>query len=198
MSTRVAEALDVFPLSAVVKVDDTLPGACVWRSVGGGEEERVGVRNGARGMRGPATGTALTLPSPACLRLPILFPPAAGILEGLNAGMWTVGVARSGNELGLSWAEAAELQAGKPAEYKKAMEAAHARMAGGEGAWGWVGGWAGWWWVGGGGAREDTHHPWLTPGSPPSLPPPPPPAPSPACSWRPLRHRLRRRPVARH
>jgi phosphonoacetaldehyde hydrolase len=77
MATRVAEALDAFPLSAVVKVDDTIP----------------------------------------------------GILEGLNAGMWTVGVTRSGNELGLSLADAAKLQRENPAEYAARMEAARKRMA---------------------------------------------------------------------
>lgn len=49
-----------------------------------------------------------------------VFPPAAvvavddtipGIVAGLNAGMWTVGVAMSGNELGLSAEESAALPA---------------------------------------------------------------------------------------
>jgi hypothetical protein len=80
MSTRVAEALDVYPLAAVVKVDDTLP----------------------------------------------------GLLEGLNAGMWTVGVAASGNELGLSQAEHDALKASDPAEYKARLDAAYKRMAASE------------------------------------------------------------------
>ncbi len=80
MSTRVAESLDVYPLSACVKVDDTIP----------------------------------------------------GILEGLNAGMWTVGVAASGNEMGLGREESEALKATKPEEYKARLEAAYARMAAGE------------------------------------------------------------------
>jgi phosphonoacetaldehyde hydrolase len=35
----------------------------------------------------------------------------ADIAEGLNAGMWTVGVTKTGNELGLSWAEVEALPA---------------------------------------------------------------------------------------
>ena len=85
MSTRVAEALDVYPLAAVVKVDDTLP----------------------------------------------------GLLEGLNAGMWTVGVAASGNELGLSQAEHDALKASDPAEYKARLDAAYKRMAASESLVGW-------------------------------------------------------------
>jgi phosphonoacetaldehyde hydrolase len=76
MSTRVLEKLDCFPLSACVKVDDTLP----------------------------------------------------GIVEGRNAGMWTVGVSRSGNELGLTKAEADELQQNKPTEYAERMKRADARF----------------------------------------------------------------------
>ncbi len=78
MSTRVLEALDVFPLGACVKVDDTVP----------------------------------------------------GIAEGLNAGLWTVGVARSGNELGLPLAEADALQRERPDEYAALMAAARARLEG--------------------------------------------------------------------
>jgi len=76
MSTRVLEKLDCFPLSACVKVDDTLP----------------------------------------------------GIIEGRNAGMWTVGVARSGNELGLTKAEADELESKQPKEYAERMQRAEARF----------------------------------------------------------------------
>jgi len=77
MSTRAAEALDAFPLWAVVKVDDTVP----------------------------------------------------GIAEGLNAGMWTVGVARSGNELGLDAAADAALAAAEPARHAALLAAARARLA---------------------------------------------------------------------
>jgi len=75
LSTRVAEALDAYPLQACVKVDDTLP----------------------------------------------------GIAEGANAGMWTVGVTRTGNELGLDEAAAAALP---PAELALRLRAAHARFVG--------------------------------------------------------------------
>jgi phosphonoacetaldehyde hydrolase len=76
MSTRVAEALDAFPLWACVKVDDTLP----------------------------------------------------GISEGLNAGMWTVGVARSGNENGLDQAEDAALAASNPAAHAQRLREARERF----------------------------------------------------------------------
>jgi phosphonoacetaldehyde hydrolase len=75
MAAEVAAALDAWPLAAVVKVDDTLP----------------------------------------------------GIGEGLHAGMWTVGVARTGNELGLDEAEAAALPAD---ELAARLAAARARFAG--------------------------------------------------------------------
>jgi phosphonoacetaldehyde hydrolase len=73
LSTRVAEALDAYPLAAVVKVDDTLP----------------------------------------------------GIAEGLHAGMWTVGVTRTGNELGLDLADADALPA---AELARRLAAAAQRF----------------------------------------------------------------------
>jgi beta-phosphoglucomutase-like phosphatase (HAD superfamily) len=76
MSTRVAEALDAYPLFACVKVDDTLP----------------------------------------------------GIAEGLNAGMWAVGVARSGNEMGLDEQEDAALLAAQPAAHAARLAAARERM----------------------------------------------------------------------
>lgn len=76
MSTRVAEALDAYPLWGCVKVDDTVP----------------------------------------------------GIHEGVNAGMWTVGVARSGNENGLSQAEDAALAAARPAEHAQRLAAARERL----------------------------------------------------------------------
>ena len=78
MSTRVAEALDTFPLWACVKVDDTL----------------------------------------------------VGISEGLNAGMWTVGVARSGNENGLSEEEDAALAAADPAAHAQRLQRARERFVG--------------------------------------------------------------------
>jgi phosphonoacetaldehyde hydrolase len=69
-----ARQLDVYPMEAVVKVDDTVP----------------------------------------------------GILEGLNAGMWTVAVARTGNEMGLSIEEIESL----PGEELQArLECAHRRLA---------------------------------------------------------------------
>ena len=76
LSTRVAEAMDVYPLSSVIKVDDTL----------------------------------------------------VGIEEGLNAGMVTVGVVKSGNELGLDEHEVsalplAELDARLAAGYKRMYDA---------------------------------------------------------------------------
>ncbi len=49
-----------------------------------------------------------------------------GIEEGRNAGMWTVGVAKTGNELGLSEAEIARLSS---AEYAQRIERAYARLA---------------------------------------------------------------------
>lgn len=73
LSTRVAERLDIFPLCACVKVDDTLP----------------------------------------------------GIAEGLNAGMWTVGVTRTGNEVGLDEHEVARLP---PAELATRLTAARRRF----------------------------------------------------------------------
>lgn len=76
MSTRVAEALDIYPLAACVKVDDTIP----------------------------------------------------GILEGLNAGMWTVGVIKSGNECGLSYDEMQELEKTNPQELQRKLAQARQRM----------------------------------------------------------------------
>lgn len=73
LATRVAEALDVYPLAACVKVDDTLP----------------------------------------------------GIAEGLNAGMWAVGVTRTGNELGLSLEAYSSLL---PADRAMRLAAAERRM----------------------------------------------------------------------
>jgi phosphonoacetaldehyde hydrolase len=57
----------------------------------------------------------------ACVKVDDTIP---GIAEGLNAGMWSVGVVRSGNGLGLDEPEADELQKHSPAEYEQRMEAA--------------------------------------------------------------------------
>jgi phosphonoacetaldehyde hydrolase len=51
---------------------------------------------------------------------------APGIEEGLNAGMWTIGVARTGNEMGLSVDEIAAL----PAEdYQRRLAAGYRRLS---------------------------------------------------------------------
>jgi phosphonoacetaldehyde hydrolase len=68
-----ARRLGVWPVAAIVKVDDTIP----------------------------------------------------GIEAGLNAGMWTVGIAVSGNELGLSEEEVKELP---PSEYERRREQAYQRL----------------------------------------------------------------------
>ncbi|HRY24999.1 MAG: phosphonoacetaldehyde hydrolase [Geminicoccaceae bacterium] len=59
----------------------------------------------------------------ACVKVDDTVP---GILEGLAAGMWTVGLAISGNEVGLSHAD---WQALRPAEQEKRRERAVARLA---------------------------------------------------------------------
>jgi phosphonoacetaldehyde hydrolase len=46
--------------------------------------------------------------------------------EGLNAGMWTIGVTKSGNELGLTEAEIAALE---PADLSNRLRCAHQRLA---------------------------------------------------------------------
>lgn len=68
-----ARLLGVWPMSAIVKVDDTVP----------------------------------------------------GIAEGINAGMWGIGLARSGNEIGLPLAEVDALP---EAEYAERIEGARSRM----------------------------------------------------------------------
>ena len=70
-----AMRLGIYPMEALVKVDDTLP----------------------------------------------------GIEEGLNAGMWTIGLARSGNEIGLTEEEIAALD---PADYERRLARAYRRMYG--------------------------------------------------------------------
>jgi phosphonoacetaldehyde hydrolase len=74
MSFENARILGVFPMSAIVKVDDT----------------------------------------------------TVGVEEGLNAGMWSVGLAKSGNMIGLSEAELAALE---PAEQTALLASARERMA---------------------------------------------------------------------
>jgi phosphonoacetaldehyde hydrolase len=63
-----------------------------------------------------------------------VYPPAAcvkvgdtapDILEGLNGGMWTIGVARTGNELGLTEREAAVLPA---SELEQRLDSAYDRL----------------------------------------------------------------------
>jgi phosphonoacetaldehyde hydrolase len=68
-----AKRLGVFPMEAMVKIDDTLP----------------------------------------------------GIEEGLNAAMWTIGLAKSGNEIGLNEREIADLPKG---EYERLLKRAYLRM----------------------------------------------------------------------
>jgi phosphonoacetaldehyde hydrolase len=69
-----AKRLNVYPMEAIVKVDDTTP----------------------------------------------------GIEEGLNCGMWTIGLAKTGNELGLGEAEVAALPA---EEYARRIERAYTHLA---------------------------------------------------------------------
>lgn len=73
MSLLNAQQMGVYPMEALVKVDDTLP----------------------------------------------------GIEEGLNAGMWTIGLAKTGNELGLNEAEINELEI---EELQLRLEKAYRRM----------------------------------------------------------------------
>lgn len=61
-------------------------------------------------------------PVEACVKVGDTF---ADIEEGLNAGMWTIGVTRTGNELGLS---PAEISALPPAELAAKLEAASTRL----------------------------------------------------------------------
>lgn len=50
----------------------------------------------------------------------------ADVEEGLNAGAWSVGVALTGNEVGLP---EAELKGLEPAEYERLRQAAYQRLA---------------------------------------------------------------------
>jgi len=61
-------------------------------------------------------------PVDACVKVDDTIP---GIEEGLNAGMWTVGLAVSGNEIGLPLKE---VQAMDPAERELKRQRAYARM----------------------------------------------------------------------
>ena len=58
----------------------------------------------------------------ACVKIDDTVP---GIEEGLNAAMWTIGLAMSGNEIGLPQKE---VQAMDPAERERKRERAYARM----------------------------------------------------------------------
>ncbi len=62
-------------------------------------------------------------PMEACVKIGDTLPD---IEEGLNAGMWTVGLAKSGNELGLNEAEIAALSA---EELQARLRRAYQRMA---------------------------------------------------------------------
>lgn len=62
-------------------------------------------------------------PMEACVKIGDTLPD---IEEGLNAGMWTVGLAKSGNELGLNEAEIAALA---PDELQVRLNRAYQRMA---------------------------------------------------------------------
>lgn len=61
-------------------------------------------------------------PMEACVKIGDTLPD---IDEGLNAGMWTIGLAKSGNEVGLNEREIAELPA---AELQRRLERAYQRM----------------------------------------------------------------------
>ena len=63
-------------------------------------------------------------PMEACVKIGDTLPD---IEEGLNAGMWTVGLAKSGNELGLNEAEIAALAAD---QLQVRLKRAYQRMAG--------------------------------------------------------------------
>lgn len=76
MCVRNAEALGVYPLENIIKVDDTIP----------------------------------------------------GIQEGVNAGMWTIGLAKTGNEMGMNEEEITKFEQEYPEAYKEKLEAAYKRM----------------------------------------------------------------------
>ncbi|MFV2066877.1 MAG: phosphonoacetaldehyde hydrolase [Pirellulales bacterium] len=62
-------------------------------------------------------------PPEACVKIDDTLP---GIEEGLNAGMWTIGLAKTGNEMGLNEQEIAELAA---EEYQRRLQRAYRRMS---------------------------------------------------------------------
>lgn len=51
-----------------------------------------------------------------------------GVMEGLNAGMWTIGLAKSGNEMGMTLEEINEFEKNHPEEYKAKLDGAYKRM----------------------------------------------------------------------
>jgi phosphonoacetaldehyde hydrolase len=61
-------------------------------------------------------------PFEACVKVDDTLP---GIEEGLNAGMWTIGLAKTGNELGLNADEIAKLD---PADLQTKLDRAYDRM----------------------------------------------------------------------
>lgn len=61
-------------------------------------------------------------PMEACVKIGDTLPD---IEEGLNAGMWTIGLAKSGNEVGLNEKEIAELP---PDELQRRLDRAYKRM----------------------------------------------------------------------
>ncbi len=62
-------------------------------------------------------------PFEACVKVDDTLP---GIDEGLNAGMWTIGLAKTGNEIGLN---EAEINALDPADLQSRLDKAYERMA---------------------------------------------------------------------
>lgn len=64
-------------------------------------------------------------PVEACVKVDDTIP---GIEEGLNAGMWSVGLAVSGNEVGLPLADLRALRARSAADYERLRHRAHTRM----------------------------------------------------------------------
>jgi phosphonoacetaldehyde hydrolase len=61
-------------------------------------------------------------PAEACVKVDDTLP---GIEAGLNAGMWSIGIVRTGNELGLS---AEELRSLPPGECERRIRAGRERM----------------------------------------------------------------------
>jgi phosphonoacetaldehyde hydrolase len=61
-------------------------------------------------------------PVEACVKVDDTRP---GVEEGLNAGMWTIGLAMSGNEIGLPLTEIEKLD---PADRERRRQAAYSRM----------------------------------------------------------------------